>query len=194
MFTDCALVGRLSGAPKAFQPKKASVHWHETGKSEPNEHELLFFAFLLLKAATRVSDTYAWAKKVVKHADRAKAERSQWKPLKEEWPSHNKVSTLWRSLEDAYHNVRDNDSLAVIAATMRIWDGAGRHDHLEAEHLRQHFKRDLHGVRRTSRDGKMPTRGCTWSVVYVAEMIHCHGPALRRALKQRGRERVRAPA
>ena len=80
-------------------------------------------------------------------------------------------------MESAFKNVRDCNRLPAIAAAMRLWDGVGRHDDLDGR-LINYFKRKRCAPGKSKkRDG--PQRWRSWSIVYVAELIHKQGVALR---------------
>jgi hypothetical protein len=55
---------RTAGEQRPAQPRAGPVQWFDPSESEPNESELLFFAFLLCFNADSVSGLQEWAKKV----------------------------------------------------------------------------------------------------------------------------------
>ena len=133
--------------------------------------------------ADLVKELDEWADKVVLQRASALERKETWVPT---GPKSNNVSELFDRMEAAYKGVRDHDSLAIIAAAMRFWDGPERID-LEASHLSNYFKRGLRGVSNSKRkpnDG--PPRWRTWAIVDIAAFILKHGRALRKALKLDG--------
>ena len=185
----CICMSVHAGEPVLKKPKAASVEWYDPGNSEPNEHEILFFAFLLCMDAGNVADLQAWAKKVASYSIDVELQGVQWLPPVADWPLHNKTSTLFARMESAFHNVRDAVRLGVIATAMCFWDGEGRHDDLDSSHLSNYFKRKLRALSRNrKKSNEGPKRWRSYSIVYVAELIHRHGVALRKALRLDGME------
>ena len=182
-------VHRFAGEAELKQPKAAALHWYDPQPAEPNEHEILFEAFLLCMNAPSVADLQAWAKKVASYSCDVAVHGVQWRPPMADWPIVRKVSTLFDPINSAMNDVRDAPRLAIIAAAMRLWDGVGRHDYLNADYLCNYFKRNLHARgwnKKKKNDG--PPRHRSYSIVYVAELVHRHGVALRKALALDGME------
>ena len=102
---------------------------------------MLFFAFLLCHAAASVRELDAWASKVKLEIADAERLQAAWQP--KGWATHNNVSVLYQPMEAAFKGVRDAESLSIIAAAMRFWDGPGRMDELDGKHLNNYMHRGL---------------------------------------------------
>ena len=66
--------------PEESRPAKATpIVWFSPGRADPNQTEVLFFAFLLVAAAETVSELNHWAQRVVKEKTDAKRLTSAWR-------------------------------------------------------------------------------------------------------------------
>ena len=158
-------------------------YWYDTAEAAPNSTEMLFYALLLIVYNEgHVRALNEWATKVKAKKSAAEEQRHDWQP-KVDWGSFDKVSKLFDPMGAAFKGVRGSDNLATIAAAMKLWDGEGRTDELDALNLSHYFHRDIHTVRKTrsKRDG--PPRWRSWSIVHMAEFVLKHGVALRKALR-----------
>lgn len=184
----------MTGTQVEKRPREEKFFWYTTGNVEPNEMEVLFFAFLLSMNAQSVAGLQEWAKKVHSHLPMAETLNVQWQPPESEWPLFNKTSTLFSPMESAFKNVRNIDDLDAVAAAMRHWDGPGRCDGLDGKKLSHYLHRDLRAMGKSTKKPKGPPRWRSFSIVYVAELIHKQGVALRKALKLDGMEVDEVPS
>ena len=180
----CAI---LAGEAKEKTARKEKYIWFDPKPSDPNEMEVLLYALLLCWHAVScqgVADLQSWAKKVSSYVDEAEMLTVQWTPPEKVWPVNNSISSMYDPMHAAFSNVCNIDDLGTIAAAMRLWDGPGRCDELDGKMLSNYR---LKGYRAVSKNRKKPNEGPprwrSWVIVYVAELIHRHGRALRRALK-----------
>jgi hypothetical protein len=170
------------------------VHWFESGKADPNESEILFFAFLLVYSADRAADLHCWATKVAAERENAEQLREQWTPPplsgppggEHGWAMANGVSALYEPMRRAYEGTQwPRPVLDLIGAAMQLWDGPGQHDDLRWQQLRNHLRT---GANKTigipaKPKGRAPPRWRTWSIVRVADLVKRRGAEMRQLLK-----------
>ena len=138
----------MSAGALAAQPRAASVHWFKTIESAPNSTEVLFYAMqLCVHNEGTIHQLEAWARSVTKERKAAIDEGRDWQPSPA-WGKNNGVSKLFEPMAAAFKGVRGKEDLGKIAAAMKIWDGDGRHDELNALALSHYCHRDLRAVRK----------------------------------------------
>ncbi|MDC0525800.1 hypothetical protein OAO87_02280, partial [bacterium] len=178
-----------AGEPLAKASRDEKYTWYLTKPGEPNEMEVLFHACINCVHADSVADLQTWAKQVHSHLADAEALEARWQPPVAEWPLRNGVSTAFDRMEGAWTGVRNEETLDTVAAAMRLWDGPGRVDGLTGKRLSNYMHRGLLATSKSPKKKKNgPPRWRSWMIVYVAELIHKHGVALRKALKLDGME------
>ena len=114
-----SLIVRYGAGGAPARPRSEAVSFYNFSPSAPNEYEKFFYSLLLCWNATLKKELDAWAANVVVQRAAAIERQHKWVPtgLKK-----NNVSTLFDPMEAAFKDVRDAESLAVIAAAMRFWD------------------------------------------------------------------------
>jgi hypothetical protein len=166
---------------------KEHIAWFSTIYFEPNEMEVLFYAFLLCTHAENVSDLKTWAKKVHAYKESAETVEACWQPPKADWSTKNGVSGLYERMEAAFKGVRNLDVLNNISAAMRLWDGPGRADELDGKMLSNYLHRDLRACGTSTKKPKGPPRWRSWSIVSAGARASRRGPTA--ACRRRRRRR-----
>ena len=114
---------RVSHTAAVLEPKElkeASIHWFLRGEAEANSTEMLFFAFMIVRTATSVSELNIWAEKVVAEAIRAENLKAKWKPLTDGWGKYKgTVCALFKPMDVAYNRTWETDDLDKIGVAIQ---------------------------------------------------------------------------
>ena len=173
-----------SGRAEPKQPKADPVSWFFRGPGHADDHEVLFYAFLIARTPILAKDQHEWANEVVRfEMKRAEDLKEHWRPT-ERWGKKNGVSKIFDVIESAFRcTAWPADVLDEIGAQMSLWHGPGRFDNLKKCQLADYLKTNPPGVSANPKKPNGTPRWRTWRVVHVAELLLKHGPKLRRPLE-----------
>ena len=170
------------------QARASPLRWYDRAPGLLSDAEVLLVALVVVEHAENASKAREWATLASSQLQSFLKAREAWKrPDDDDWSASGAVFGL---IHTAVTEITAKPAvLQAIAATLRSWDGPGRVEQINAQHVANYFKR-MPGSSWAGPPGpraeKQRSGGPRWrcgSVTEVGTAILQHGARMRKFLK-----------